>query len=428
MSGSATNATNANLLRRLFGPELINMMWRDDAYLAGVKKVTTGFGEARVIVVRIAEVAGVGGSFVVALKNQNPTGERKFMVTERSIYSVFSMKGSFLRKMRGKPNTLLTGYQSQAQSAMRDFKKIMEHAAWNDVGGTLGQISTSVNVNAAAPIVIVFRNARALFGLNLLGKKLTLATDSGSAASPAGELGPAPGLAYTVTVTAVDEQNNSVTVTGDNGGTTLATAIPGATNNCFVFIEGFYAQSLTGKRGWNPVNSPTPGDNLFGIDRSESVNRLSGWRQLSQGLRENTLLKALTLGDMADLEQPTCFAAADDWFELVTELGSKVQRSDEPNAKGGRKVVEVYGPGGTCKVVMTNRVPSGNAWVGDPSQDMLLSEGDIPQILNEDKVGTMLRAPDDDAYQSRLGGDANFMPDDTSGSKLGPGSWVIVTW
>ncbi len=426
MSGSATNSSNANLLRRLFGPELINMMWKDDPYLSGVKKVTTGFGEARAIVVRIAEVAGVGGSFTVALKNQNPTGERKFLVTERSIYSVFSMKGSFLRKMRGKPNALLTGYQSQAQSAMRDFKKVMEHAAWNDVGGSLGQLAASVSLNAT-PIVITFRNARALFGLNLLGKRLTLSSDSGAGSSPAGERN-AGGVPYTLTVTAVDEIGNSITVTGDNGQTTLANAVPGATVNDFVFIEGFYAQSLTGKKGWNPISAPTPGDNLFGIDRSESVNRLSGWRQVSQGMRENTLLKALTLGDMADLEQPMCFAAADDWFELVTELGSKVQRSDEPNAKGGRKVVEVYGPSGTCKVVMANRVPSGNAWVGDPSQDMLLSEGEIPQILNEDKVGTMLRAPDDDAYQSRLGGDANFMPDDTSGSKLGPGGWVIVTW
>jgi hypothetical protein len=424
MAGSATNTSNANLLRRLFGPELINMMWKDDAYLAGVKKVTTGFGEARAVVVRIAEVAGIGGSFVVALKNQNPTGERKFLVTERSIYSVFSMKGSFLRKMRGKPNSLLTGYQSQAQSAMRDFKKVMEHAAWNDVGGTLGQISTTTNT---ATNTLVFRNARALFGLNLLGKRITVSTDTGAGSSPAGELN-AGGVAYTGVVTGVDEINNSITVLGDNGGVTLATAFPGITTNCFVFIEGFYALSLTGKRGWNPITAPTVGDNHFGVDRSESVNRLSGWRQSSQGLRENTLLMALTLGDMADLEQPMCFSNSVDWYELVAELGSKVQRDDGPNGKGGRKMVEVYGPSATCKVVTSNRCPVGNSWVGDPSQDMLLSEGEIPQVLNEDKVGTMLRAPDDDAYQSRLGGDANFMPDDTSGSKLGPGSWTIVTW
>lgn len=424
MAGSATNSSNANLLRRLFGPELINMMWKDDPYLAGVKKVTTGFGEARAIVVRVSEVAGVGGSFVIALKNQNPTGERKFLVTERSIYSVFSMKGSFLRKMRGKPNSLLTGYQSQASSALRDFKKVMEHAAWNDVGGTLGQISTSTNLSTN---VLVFRNARALFGLNMLGKRVTVSTDTGAGSSPAGELN-AGGVPYTGVVTAVDELANSITILGDNGGATLSAAFPNINTNCYVFIEGFYALSLTGKRGWNPIPTPTGGDNHFGVDRSESPNKLSGWRQPSLGLRESTLLMALTLGDMADLEQPTCYANSVDWFEFTQELGSKVQRGDDSTGRAGKKVIEVYGPSSTCKIVSANRCPLGYSWVGDPSNDMLLSEGEIPQVLNEDKVGTMLRASDDDAYQSRLGGDANFMPDDTSGSKQGPGAWTIVTW
>jgi hypothetical protein len=420
---SANNTTNVALLRRLFGPELIDMMWKDDDYLRGVKKDTSGFGEGRYVVVRIGVTAGIGGSFTKALANQAPTAERRFFVTERSIYGVFSMKGTFLRKNRGKPNSLLTGYESQAKAALYDFKKVMEHAAWGDVGGTLGQVATTLNTST----LTVTMQDKALFGLNLLGKKLTFSTDSGAGTSPAGELG-VGGDPYTVTVTGESPDGNTLTVTGDNGGTTLATAVVGITNTSYVFIDGFYAQSLTGKRGWNPISAPGGSDSFFGLNRSESPERLSGWRQTSLGLQESTLLSALTKGDMADLEQPMAFCHPTNWFTFVQELGGKVQRDDSANAKAGRRMIEVYGPGNTCKVVMTNRVPLGYSWVGDPSMDVLRSEGEIPQVLNEDKVGTMLRAADDDAYQSRLGGDANFMPDDSSGTKLGPGAWTIVTW
>jgi hypothetical protein len=39
----------------------------------------------------------------------------------------------------------------------------------------------------------------------------------------------------------------------------------------------------------------------------------------------------------------------------------------------------------------------------------------------------LMRNPEADNYQSRLGGDYNFLPADTD-KKLGPGGWVIITW
>lgn len=419
---SATNVSQLPLARRLYGPEMIDQMWKEDIYLNRVKKVTTGFGEGRYVVVRIGDVAGVGGSFNRALRNQGPTLEKRFFVTERSIYSVFSMKGSFLRKHKGKPNTLLEGYKSQANSALYGFRKLLEHASWNDVGGTLGQAATTLNT---ATLVVPFRNAKALFGLNLMGKHLTFSTDAGNGTSPAGELndGTDP---YSVTVVKEDPQANSVTVTADNGGATLALGVVGITNASYVFIDGFYAQSLSGKRAWNPVAAPSGGEDFFGVDRSVSPNKLSGWRVTSQGTMFATLTNALMQGDLADLEQPMCFAMGDDWWRFVQELDSKTTMSST-EGKAGKRMIEIDSPSGSCKLVRSNRVPAGYAWVGDPAEDVLLSEGEIPQILNEDKVGTMLRASDDDAYQSRLGGDANFLPDD-SGKKLGPGAWTVVTW
>lgn len=397
---------------------MADMRWKKDPYLRDVKKDTSGFGEGRYTVTRIAQTAGIGGSFTVALNNQNPTAERRFFVTDRTIYAVFSLDGKFLRKARGKPNSLLKGYESQARSAMYDFDTVLANAAWNDVGGSFGQIVASQNL---ASTTLTFRNSKALFGLNLLGKRLTFASDTGAGTSPAGERGVA-GVPTALTVTAVNYNANQVTLSA------ALNTVPSITANDYVFLEGFYAVSLTGKKGWNPITAPTGGDSHFGVDRSEAVEPLSGWRQTSAGLREHTLIEAMTLGEMANTETARCYSNPSDWKEVVKEVGAKFIREVNANKQGvGAKGLEVYGPQGTCMVLATNRVPVGNAWVGDPSQDVLRSEGEIPQILNEDKVGPMLRSASADAYQSRLGGDANFMPDDTA-NKLGPGAWVIVTW
>jgi hypothetical protein len=397
---------------------MADMRWKKDPYLRDVKKDTSGFGEGRYTVVRIGQTTGIAGSFTEALNNQNPTAERRFFVTDRTIYAVFSMKGSFLRKARGKPNSLLKGYESQARSAMYDFDTVLADAAWNDVGGSKGQISASQNL---ASNVLTFRNAKALFGMNWLGKKITFASDSGAGTSPAGERGVA-GVPTTLTVTGVNHSANTLTLSA------ALNTVPGITVNDFIFVAGFYAVSLTGKRGWNPITAPTGGDSHFGVDRTEAVEQLSGWRQPSAGLREHTLIEAMTLGDMANTETARCYTNGVDWKEIVKEVGSKYVREVNVGKQGiGAKGLAVFAPQGECMVLATNRVPVGNAWVGDPAQDVLRSEGEIPQILNEDKVGPMLRSASDDAYQSRLGGDANFMPDDTA-NKLGPGAWVIVTW
>jgi hypothetical protein len=421
---SATNLSQVNLARRLYGPEMIDQMWKDDPYLNRVTKRTSGFGEGRYVVVRIGSTAGVGGSFGGALRNQGPTSEVRFFVTERSIYSVFSMKGSFLRKHRGKENTLLEGYKSQANSALEDFQKLVEHASWNDIGGTLGQVATTINTSNTG-MIVPFRNAKALYGLNLMGKHLTFSTDAGNGTSPAGELNDGTSN-YSVTVVKEDPDNNQLVVTGDNGATTLATAVVGITNASYVFIDDFYGKSLSGKRAWNPISAPSASESFFGLDRSTSPHKLSGWRTGSKGSMFATLTFALMQGDLASLEMPMCFSMGEDWWNFSQELDNKTTMSSTEE-KAGKKMIEIASPAGSCKLVRSNRVPAGYAWVGDPAMDVLLSEGEFPQILNEDKVGTMLRAGDDDAYQSRLGGDANFLPDDKT-KKLGPGAWTVVTW
>jgi hypothetical protein len=158
------------------------------------------------------------------------------------------------------------------------------------------------------------------------------------------------------------------------------------------------------------------------------VNKLAGWRLTGQGSIENTCIDAQVLASQANVEIPKIYGNTVDWARLMKEVGVKYVREASDSKQGvGAKGLEVYGPQGTSVVVSSNYVPAGYAYAGDPANDEMLTEGEFPQILNEDNIGPLMRNPTADEYQSRMGGDLQFLPTD-NGKKLGPGGWVLITW
>lgn len=419
MPSPATSANKLSLLRRMYGNSYNDHMWKKDPYFSDIKKTTSGFGEGVYRVVRITQNAGTSPSFDVAVANQSPSAERRFFVTERSMFHIFSLAGSWIRKARGKPNSLLKAYESEAKSAMNALDILTTKAAHGDVGGTIGQISLSANI---ASTTILMRRSAALYGLNPENMYIQASTDTGAGTSPAGLLD----SGARVKVTGVSWPDNTLTVE-----TALSTAIPSVSANSYLFLEGFYAASPTGKAGWLPITQPVSGggDSFFGVDRGESPNKLSGWRtgQLT-GSMESACVDIQVLAAQAEIEVPKIYGNVVNWARLVKEVGVKYMRDSSDGKQGvGAKGLEVYGPQGTSTVVASKYVPAGYAYCGDPACDEMLTEGEYPQILNEDGVGPLMRNPLADEYQSRLGGELQFLPTD-NGSKLGPGGWILATW
>lgn len=426
------NSTNkANILRDVYGDELQEMTWSDDPYFQGLKKDTSGFGggpnvtNGRVVVVRISQSIGTAHVYARALANKNPAAERRFTIGPKPIYHPYQLTGLYIRQAKGKPNSLIKGLEDEQRSAMRELKKRLEFCSWSDAGGSIGQLDTTTNL---ATGTLIFRNARALFGQYFQGQKITFALDNGTGPAPAGELGPAPGSPTVLTILTVNEVTNTVTVGDVNGNPTTLNTVPGITTAAFVFFDGSYAIAPSGKRAWNPVTAPTPGDSFFGVDRSVSVNLLSGWRQTASASMELTAIDAMTLGAQAESGMGQCYANLFDWGRFAKEVGVKYVRDSGDGKQGmGAKGIECYGPRGTTVVTGSNLVPQGNAWMGEKEADMMLSEGDCPDTLDEDGMGMLRKVANDDAYQGDLGGYLNFLPNDTK-NKMGPGAWVIITW
>lgn len=415
MSKLASSTQNVSILRRLNGENYANHQWKKDPYLSDIKKSEKGFSEGVTRIVRVAEIAGTSPDFATALANQNATEEKRFTVTEKHLYTIFSLDGAFMRKAKGKPNTLLKAYDSQARGAMREFEDMVAFSAWNHEGGAISQLAANTTLSGTT---IRLNQTAALWNLNPKNKRLVFSSDNGTGSSPAG----LRDAGASVKCTAVDFINNTLTVD-----TALSTAVPNIANTDYVFFEGMYNETASGKRAWNPITAPGS-TAFFGVDRSTDVEKLSGWRVAAAQSMENTLIDAMVVSATANADMPKCYTNLRNWANLIKELGIKItQDADGEKRKVGFRGVEVIGPQGTCMVVGSSLVPYGYAWAGDPSTDEMLSEGECPQILNEDGIGVLMRNPEADNYQSRLGGDYNFLPADTD-KKLGPGGWVIITW
>ena len=420
------NSTNKQpILRFVYGDELQEMTWSKDPYRQDVKKDTSGFGEGKIIVVRISQSVGTTHVYARSLANKNPAAERRFTVPAKPVYHPYQLTGYFIRQAKGKPNSLMKGLEDEQRSAMRELNKRIDFMAWSNAGGSIGQIDAAVNL---ATNVLTFRNQRALFGQYFLGQKIVFSSDNGTGTSPAGLRGTGPDTPTVLTILSVDETLNRVTVGDVNGGPALLNSVPSITVNDFIFFDGSYTLAPSGKTAWNPVTAPTVGDSFFGVDRSVAVNYLSGWRVVGTGSMENTLIDAMVMGAQSESSMEQCYANMFDWGRLIKELGVKYNRQPSDRRQGvAGKGIEVYSPNGTTMVSGSNLVPQGSAWMGEPEADMQLSEGECPDILDEDGMGALRKVANDDAYQGDLGGYLNFCPNDDK-NKMGPGGWTIISW
>lgn len=416
----------------MYGDELQEMTWGASPYRRDITKKTEGFGggpnstNGRVVVVRISQSIGTTHVYARSIANKNPANERRFTVLPKPVYHPYQLTGLYIRQARGKPESLIKGLEDEQRSAMRELNKQLDRMAWGDAGGSIGQIDTSTSLSTNS---LVFRNARALFGQYFLGQKIVFSSDNGTGTSPVGLRGTSADTPTVLIISAVNETTNTVTVTDINGAATTLNSVPSITTSDFVFFDGTYALSPTGKRGWNPVTAPTAGDNFLGVDRSVAVNYLSGWRQTASANMETTAIDAMLLQAQAESDSGNSklYLNGFDWNRLAKEVGVKYIREASDGKQGvGAKGIELYGMQGTTTAFGDNLCPQGNAWMGDPSADMQLSEGECPDVLDEDGQ-TLRKVQNDDAYQGDLGGYLNFLPNDDV-NKMGPGAWTIITW
>lgn len=407
---SATVTNKTPLLKRIHGDNLADPLYKRSRFLARIGKDTKFGGEDRTFVVKVSPTAGGSASFVKALANQNAGQEVRFALTHRKEYQVFSVQGDAIARSNGNKNAIVGVVKHESGLAKGEFFKALSKRAWGNGGGSLGQISSTVT---GTTMTLTNRVDISGFEVN---QRYVFSSEDGSADSPA----------------ALRDNGETVQVTGGinraTGAMTVTTLsnIAGLTSADYIFRDGDYAQAMTGMRGWCPLADPTAAESFFGVDRTDyDIVRTSGLRftSYSGGPKEETLIAACAEAELNDIDISTCYVSPLDYRDLLMEMGSKRERDKETDSGISYRALELYGQGGNgvVEIVSDKYVPDGYFWMVNDSDIRLRTAGDCPKVLNDDGIGMLVRAADDDAYQGRLGAYGNF-------EHKNPGNSVIGTF
>ena len=408
---SATTTNKLNLLKRLWGNKVSEPMYKASKLAAMCAKDTSFGGEGRYVIVKIGPTAGGSSNFADALASQDTDDPKRFFVTRKKEYQVWSVENEAILACRGDKNAVVDLLKTELGSARYAHSRAIAARFWAGAGGALGQLDSGVTL-ASTTLTLRSRPTIARFEPKM---QLEFSSDDGTPVSPAGRRG----LPDRLTVSTRNTRTGVITTSANLNTVTAITV------NDYVFRRGDYANAMTGMQGWSPVSDPSGGESFFGTDRTlGDIQRLSGIRVSGSGAPyEETLQDAAAEAQLAggEIDSYVCFVGPLTYAKILKEMGSERERQGKTSGDIGFTYIEVVGAIGTFKVVSEVDVPDGYGWMANPKQITLRTLGECPMLLAEGYPNQMLTAHDADAKQGRLGCYGNIFNEE-------PGTVVIITF
>ena len=372
-----------------------------------VKKGTDFFEKTRNIAVGYGATQGAGADFTQAKANKQPSKEVAFQITTVSYYSLFSVTRKLIRQSQNKRGAIAAALERESTLALKTWKRDMGYLLFGNGGGAIGTVGSGQTTGA----VTLGTTNGALSDIRKFEINMTLqvASDDGSAASPAGV------RAGFVTVQSIDRLNSIVTITSGNWSD--PGNIPGIQAGDYIFRAGNYASCIKGFAGWLPATNPTSTDSWFGVNRSTDPFRLGGVRKTVTGLSPREGLMTIAMEAFNNGGAPTHeFRHTADYLNLQLELQSAGnllvtrEMAEKPSGEPFGIPFEglsVVGPTGPVKVFPDYNCKQGTDYMLQLDTWTLAGTGDFPYIDAQDG-NRILREESADSYEGRIVGDLQF--------------------
>lgn len=397
-----TTALNA-VLKTQYTQKKVNLLtYKNNPFYAKCPKRTDFVGANKVVAIRNGAPQGRGAGslgFTAGLANMSASVYNKFTVTRVSDYAFGQVTTEAIRASKNDAGSLVDGLKQEVDGAIYTCMRSLAIGMFGNSGGSRGKISAASNP-ATTTITLATLTDVVNFEVGMILNTST--TDGTSGTKKTG----------TVTLTAVDRVNGTLTASGNwTGG--IATCAAGD----FIFQNGDYEATKTlvsGLGAWLPTTAPAVGggDNFFGLDRSSDVTRLAGIRDATHagGPIEETLIDMAALVVREGGNPDTVFLNPLDYAKFVKAMSGKViyDRSksfDEPEIDF--KAIKIAGPSGEIDVIGDINCPSGTGYMLQMDTWCLESLGAAPGILDDDG-NRILRSATADSYIVRVGYFANM--------------------
>lgn len=400
----ASSSANVSLLKRLHGSKVSETTYKRDKLLELCKKDQNFRGEGKFIHIAIAGTAGGSASFDAALASQEATVERRFFVTRRREYQLYSIDNEAIESNKGNQAAVVEILKRQVGGAKRKFDESIARRTHSAGGGAIGRLALNTTTSSNT---IILRTRTDIVGTWEKNMLIDAAASDGTGTSPGSVLAGGP-----LKVVSLDRDDGTVVMNA------VLTTFAGVTNNAYLFRYGDFANAMTGIQGWAPTADPSS-DAFFGVDRTEDISKESGIRVTGGGkLKEETLQDAGAEAQINGIEPKHCFVNPLDFKDIGKELGGAKIQEGGKGVTGFSSIV-CHIATGSVEIHSSPYVKKGYFWMGDAANLTLGTAGECPMDLAMGN-GTLL-LPTADARQGRIGCYGNFWVDN-------PGEWVIGSW
>lgn len=389
---TANTVNMAAILKTVFPAGLPkDATYKDNPALALMPKETDFYGDFKKVPLKYAPNAGRSSAFSTAQTNASNVKNIAFLLDRESDYAVAKLSNELILASKNNAGAFVSALKQEIDSAQQNIANSAAQAVYGSGSGKIGQISAgstvgSPTITLANPEDVVFFES---------GYKIVASTANGGGSVKAGS----------VTITSVNRVTGQLTASG-NWSAGISTIAAGD----FLFIEGDYDAKMKGLSAWLPAVAPTSGDNFFGVDRSQDVTRLAGWRgDLSALPIEEALIEGGYLIGRDGGKVDTVMMSFDKYADLIKSLGAKVQFVDilAKDAGIGFQGVKVNVGKSIATVIPDRNCPSDRMFMLQMDTWKLSSLEGMPMILDMDGLKS-LRVSNADALEIRVGYYANI--------------------
>lgn len=321
-----------------------------------------------------------------------------FTVNQVTDYGTATISGKTVRRAKagGDASQFVDMLKAETDGALDSLGDNLAKEAFGNAGGsrsTVGSTASAVCTLANPEDIVFFE-----IGMQIVASDDD-GTDSGHALRDSGDA---------VEIIAIDE--DAGTITADANWSTIASIADGD----YLFQLGDFKNAATGIAGYVPATAPTSGDDLHGLDRSSSPQRLAGIRFTGTGYTHDEVwVRAQARARRSGVKLSHFICNPIDHANVEIALESRKRVVEIPSQYDGigyEGLAVCSGGAGAIPLVSDPDCPVGVAYGLELDTWKWATQGDAPTTINEDGLEIMRKSAAD-AYEVRLVAEHNFYTD-----------------
>lgn len=406
MPGIMSAQTVGQILKQLYvGQKVTDMTYKDNPLLAMLKKEEKFSGKFIPIPVKYGNSQGGSATFANAYNNQSSNLVAEFLVTKVSDFSLATIDGQMYASASDDLGSFVNGLEFLIDGAWDEAVTRLATALFRNGAGTIAQIASVTNISGNSYLITLSNpDDNVQFDVNQTLVAVQFSDGSGTAPTDTAMVNQVDRNAGTLTVTSLTNiatdwpATYSLATQGD---------LPSLNNNNYQPNGSTATNStlkISGLAAWIPVGGPPVSDSFFGVNRNLDNTRLAGisYNGINLSIEEAILkgsAKMFLQGAKPDIG--VCSAAT--YNALVTSLGSKLVYIDQKVGAIGFRGIEINGAAGVIHVFPDRSCPDGLVYLLELDTWCLRSAGGAPHILSNVDGIEILRIPQSDSYELRVG-------------------------